>query len=118
MMLHTAFDGFQLGECLVRCAVGLPVDPCLPTRPPSRFAASVNLYPTMEGVLTHVAPPPPSPSLVTCFITQKVGANVAPPPKSFFLLCWMVAQGKTEQEAIDAIREATEKFEQEIQSAQ
>ena len=119
-MLKSAYNGLEMGECLVRCALNLPLDPVLTPEHthPSSFAASVNIYPTMEGVLARASPPLSVKGLVAASVSQKPGALVAPPPKSFFLLSWMVTSGATSEEAISRIQDATSKFEQEIVAAQ
>lgn len=119
-MLKTVYNGLELGECLVRCALGLPLGTVLtPERTtPSQFAASVNIYPCQEGVLMRAAAPIGAKGLVTASISQKPGVHVAPPPKSFFLLSWMVTEGPTAEEAIQRIQHATAAFDQEIVAAQ
>lgn len=119
-MLKTAYNGLELGECLVRCALGLPLEPLLTPEHmmPSAFAASVNIYPSEEGVLVRAAAPTDAKGLVACSVSQKPMAHVAPPPKSFFLLCWMVAVAQTAEEAVSRIREATAVFEHEVIAVQ
>jgi biotin carboxylase len=119
-MLHTAYSGLQLGECLVRCALGLPLDSVLTPAhtSPSAFAVSVNIYPKQEGILARACLPVDAKGFVVGSISQKPGAQVAPPPRSFFLLSWMVTVGQTAEEAIARINDATTAFQQEIISAQ
>lgn len=111
--------GVQLGECLVRLGLGLPLDnltedACVV----KKHCASVNIYPKAEGALKHVAAPFGDKALVDYSISATPGTLVALPPKSFFLLCWMVAQGATGDEAVANIHRLTDEFVQEIVSAQ
>ncbi|GET92741.1 hypothetical protein, conserved [Leishmania tarentolae] len=82
--------------------------------PPQRWAASVNIYPTRAGVLNKMRAPTEDSSLVAFSISVRLGEAVVPPPKRFDMLCWMVVQGATQEEAIDNIRRVTNTFEQEL----
>jgi biotin carboxylase len=115
-MLHTAYSGLQLGECLVRCALGLPLDSVLTPAhtSPSAFAASVNIYPKQEGVLEKIAVDDSDSALVGYNVFAKVGQSLAPPPKSFVMIAWMVARGTTGAEAISGIERLTKNFVQEF----
>ena len=116
-MLKTAYNGLELGECLVRCALNLPLDSLLtPERTqPSAFAASVNIYPSADGVLSRVAVPEDR-RLVGWNIFFKPGTAVKPPPASFVMICWMAARGDTAEEAEVAIRELSSRFVQEYET--
>jgi biotin carboxylase len=111
-MLKTAYNGLELGECLVRCALGLPLDSVLSPEhtTPSAFAASVNIYPIQEGALRRIAVDETDPDLVDFNIFAKVGQKVAPPPASFVMICWLVASGDTEAAAVANIRRLTSGF--------
>lgn len=109
----------NLGECLVRLGLGLPLSNLRDdSQTVKRHSASVNIYPSSEGVLREVSAPVGDGSLVAYSISAKAGALVALPPKSFFLLAWMVATGSTSDEAIGHIKRLTEEFKQEVSSAQ
>lgn len=155
-MLKTAYGGLELGECFARCALGLPVRPYVQSvlgargsaavlsdtvavaaalggsragfYPAGRYAASVNLYPQREGVLTKVqlpaAPPTPRPleadlggavPLVGYSLSAIVGDHVCPPPKRMYLLCWMVTEGASAAEAVARIQYLTEHFVQQVE---
>ena len=116
-MLKSAYNGLEMGECLVRCALNLPLDPVLTPEHthPSSFAASVNIYPTMEGVLARIAAPVDDPRLVGYNIFSKPGTKVAPPPTSFIMISWMAACGSNAAEAKAAIDDLTSQFVQEYQ---
>ncbi|CUG88063.1 Hypothetical protein, putative [Bodo saltans] len=117
-MILSAY-GVQLGECLVRLGLGLPLENITETSHiVKKHCASVNIYPKAEGALKHVAVSFGDKALVDYSISATPGTLVALPPKSFFLLCWMVAQGTNSDEAIANIRRLTGEFVQEIVSAQ
>ncbi|CBZ30778.1 conserved hypothetical protein [Leishmania mexicana MHOM/GT/2001/U1103] len=82
--------------------------------PPQCWAASVNIYPNHAGVLSKARVPVEDASLVAFSVSARAGEAVAPPPKQFYMLCWMVVQGTTEEEAKDNIRRVTDTFEQEV----
>ncbi|EPY27894.1 biotin carboxylase [Strigomonas culicis] len=151
-MLKTAYNGLELGECFARCALGLPVRPyvahVLATRgdrelladtaavaaalggsgdgfyAAGRYAASVNLYPAREGVLTRLQLPTTAPRLradlggdvplVGYSVSAMVGDHVCPPPKRMYLLCWMVTEGGSVTEAVTRIQYLTEHFVQQV----
>ncbi|EKG07497.1 hypothetical protein TCSYLVIO_001372 [Trypanosoma cruzi] len=137
-MLRTCYRGLQLGESLVRCALGLSVREQLfllyPEKleevgsneneakdalfPPSCYCASVNIYPFHEGSLVRLEVPVSGKGLVDYGVAAVPGALVAPPPNSFTFLAWMVAQGTTAEEATMAIAHLRENFVQEISVAQ
>lgn len=111
--------GVQLGECLVRLALGLPLENLTESSHiAKKHCASVNIYPKAEGALKHVAVSFGDKALVDYSISATPGTLVALPPKSFFLLCWMVAQGSNSDEAIANIQRLTGEFVQDIVSAQ
>ncbi|RNF06518.1 biotin carboxylase [Trypanosoma rangeli] len=131
-MIRTCYRGLQLGESLVRCALGLSVTEQLLSHYPERlmevsggdgyfpascYCASVNIYPCAEGVLVRAEAPTSEKALVEYSVSAVPGELVAPPPKSFCLLAWMVAQGATAEEAKSAITHLTENFVQEISVA-
>ncbi|KEG11284.1 biotin carboxylase [Trypanosoma grayi] len=129
-MIRTCYRGLQLGESLVRCALGLPVTRQLLRHYPTEQApvdgcyphtcccASVNIYPVAEGVLLRAEVPVMDKSLVDYSVSAEPGALVAPPPKAFYLLSWMVARGATASEAKAAIERLAANFVQEISVAQ
>ncbi|RNF26277.1 biotin carboxylase [Trypanosoma conorhini] len=132
-MLRTCYRGLQLGESLVRCALGLSVTEQLLSHYPERltevdgddasfpascYCASVNIYPRAEGALVRAEVPTSEKALVDYSVSAVPGELVAPPPKNFYLLAWMVAQGATAEEAKAAIARLTESFVQEISMAQ
>ncbi|ORC92253.1 biotin carboxylase [Trypanosoma theileri] len=136
-MVRTCYRGLELGESLVRCALGLSVVEQLARHypeevlkqkhmltglrgcfPPTCFCASVNVYPTMEGVLVRADVDTTDKSLVEYSVSGVPGVFVAPPPKAFYLLAWMVAKGATESVAREAIKRITNDFVQEISVAQ
>ncbi|KAK7197176.1 ATP-grasp domain containing protein [Novymonas esmeraldas] len=82
--------------------------------PSQCWAASVNLYPAVAGVLRKARVPVEDDSLVAYSVSARPGEAVAPPPTRFYLLCWMVARGKTAAEALDNIHRLTSAFEQEV----
>ncbi|KAG5492644.1 hypothetical protein JKF63_01223 [Porcisia hertigi] len=82
--------------------------------PSQCWAASVNIYPAQCGVLRKACVPLEDASLVAYSIASRLGEVVAPPPKRFFLLCWMVARGATAAEAKENIYRVTSGFEQEV----
>lgn len=82
--------------------------------PPQCWAASVNIYPKQDGVLSKVRVPVEDASLVAFSVSARPGDAVAPPPKQFYMICWMVVQGTTEGEAKDNIRRVTDTFEQKV----
>ncbi|KAG5467345.1 hypothetical protein CUR178_00987 [Leishmania enriettii] len=84
--------------------------------PSQCWAASVNIYPMHHGVLSKVRVPVEDASLVGFSVSASPGDIVAPPPKQFGMLCWMVAQGATEEEAKRNIHRLTSNFEQELTS--
>ncbi|KPI83819.1 hypothetical protein ABL78_7141 [Leptomonas seymouri] len=83
--------------------------------PPQCWAASVNVYPRCAGVLRKVQVPIGDPSLVAFSVSASPGEIVAPPPKRFFLLSWIVARGKTAVEAQDNIEHLAANFVQEVE---
>lgn len=114
--------GVQLGECLVRLGLELPLTNLPPAAStglePKQFCASVNVYPKAEGALKRVEIPVNDKSLVGFSLGAQPGSLVALPPKSFLLLCWMVAHGPTPEEAIENINRLTSQVVQEIATAQ
>jgi len=112
--------GVQLGECLVRLGLGLPLDnlPSSQSVTPKQFCASVNVYPKAEGAVKRIEIPENDKSLVGFSVGAQPGTLVALPPKSFLLLCWMVACGPTAEEAISNIDRLTSRVTQEIATAQ
>lgn len=151
-MVKTAYCGLELGESLVRCALGISIMeqlsrhyPDLATRwatvdgampyssspatdlssvwqrlggpmrgyyPTQCWAASINIFPTCEGILQKVEVPTADPSLVAYTISAQLGDAVAPPPTRFYLLSWMVARGKSIEEAYCNINVLTNLFQQ------
>lgn len=111
--------GLQLGECLVRLGLGMPLDNITEdTHVIKKHCASVNIYPNAEGAVRRIQVPFGDKALVDYSVSATPGTLVALPPKSFFLLCWMVAQASTSDEAIDNIHRLTNEFVQDIVSAQ
>ncbi|AIO01838.1 hypothetical protein LPMP_342120 [Leishmania panamensis] len=88
--------------------------PSLGFFPPQCWAASTNMYPTQAGVLVKARAPVEDASLVSFSISAKVGQIVTPPPKQFYMLCWMVAKGATAEQAKDNILRVTNAFDQEV----
>ncbi|KAG5466261.1 hypothetical protein LSCM4_01406 [Leishmania orientalis] len=84
--------------------------------PSQCWAASVNIYPMHDGVLSKARVPVEDASLVGFSVSARPGDTVAPPPKQFYMLSWMVAQGATEEEAKHNIHRMTSAFEQELTS--
>ncbi|KAG5466806.1 hypothetical protein LSCM1_00983 [Leishmania martiniquensis] len=82
--------------------------------PSQCWAASVNVYPTQAGLLSKVRVPVEDASLVGFSVSARLGDTVAPPPKQFYMLGWMVAQGATQWEAKQNIHRMTKAFEQDI----
>ncbi|EPY34850.1 hypothetical protein AGDE_07786 [Angomonas deanei] len=129
-MIRTCYNGLQLGESFVRCALGLSVREQLSRHvspsatvveqlgegffPTVCHCASVNLYPTRPGRLVEAAVPTELPYLVAYSVSANPGDLVAPPPTRFYLLCWMVCKGDTAEEAVTRITKATSLFRQEI----
>ncbi|KPA86189.1 hypothetical protein ABB37_00434 [Leptomonas pyrrhocoris] len=83
--------------------------------PPQCWAASTNIYPRCAGVLRKVRAPTEDPSLVALSVSARHGDVVAPPPKRFYLLSWIVAHGKTAAEAKDNIERLIAAFVQEVE---
>lgn len=83
--------------------------------PPQCWAASVNLYPSCAGVLRKARVATEDASLVAFSVSANAGDAVAPPPARFYLLCWMVAHGKTAEEARCNIDRLSASFVQEIE---
>lgn len=114
-MLSTVF-GIELGECLVRCALNMPLDNLFPgCDRPRTYCASVNIYPAKAGVLRSYHVPEEDESLVRYSVSQQPGNKVSPPPKTFFLLAWLVCQGANPEEAIANVQRCTRNFEQVIE---
>ncbi|CAC9544753.1 ATP-grasp domain containing protein [Leishmania donovani] len=82
--------------------------------PPQCWAASVNIYPNQAGVLSKARVPVEDASLVAFSVSARPGEAVAPPPKQFYMLCWMVVRGATDEEAKANIWRVTSTFEQEV----
>lgn len=118
-MISTVYGGLQLGECLVRLGLNLPLTNLREEhRTPITHCASVNIYPEQEGVLSNLEVPTSDKSLVAFSVSAQPGQYVAPPPKTFYLLCWMVADGATAAAAVNNIRRIKEAFVQEVHTPQ
>lgn len=98
-MIQTVY-GLCLGECQLRLALGLGLEPILPRNhslAPRTVAASVNMYSEKEGTIKSFSAP--SDPFLVAFSAIGVGKKVAPPPKLFGCWAWMVATGATSEEA-------------------
>jgi len=117
--MMTTVYGVHLGECLVRLALGKKlVNLDDDSSRVKKYCASVNLYPSSEGVLVEVAAPVEEKSLVAYSIAAAVGQVVSPPPKTFGLMAWMVAQGNTMEAAMENIDMLSSKFIQRVVAAE
>ena len=108
-MLNASHQNVQLGESIVRCALGMPLtnlDVAL-HKPNSCWCASVNLYAPKSGVVKEISAPDGDPALVYAQVAASVGAQVIGPPQSTAHLVWMVAKGATKDEAIANINRLT-----------
>lgn len=117
-MVKNAY-GVDLAECFVRCALGLPVDDLFDTyvrngRTHIQYCASVNIYPNDYGVLKQ-AEIVKDDDFLDGLVGSDNGSIVGPPPKVFFMLCWMAAKGQTPEAAKANIQRLTRNFIQEIE---
>jgi biotin carboxylase len=104
-MVHSVY-GVTLGECVVRLALGQPLAPLRlleQEQRPRMCCASVNVYPTREGVLVSSSIDQSLPGFIR-FVPCAPGSAVAPPPKSFGMLAWLVASGASPDEAQDNLK--------------
>lgn len=109
----------NLAECFARCALGIPVDDLLVAyeangRSHTNYCASVNIYPKDYGTLTHAAIVPDE-DFLDGLVGSDVGTIVGPPPRVFFMLCWMAARGSTPEDAKANIKRLTANFQQDIE---
>lgn len=104
-MVHSVY-GVTLGECVVRLALGQPLAPLRLSEKedgPKMCCASVNVYPTREGVLVSSSIDQTLPGFIR-FVPCAPGSAVAPPPKSFGMLAWLVASGNSSEEAQENLK--------------
>ena len=104
-MISTVY-GVSLGEALVRLSLDLPLDDMkLDSATPRGFCASVNIYPEVEGVVAAVELQHSTD--VVAFSPIAPGSCVAPAPKTFTMIAWLVARGSTAAAAVESMRKAT-----------
>lgn len=117
-MVKNAFN-VDLAECFARCVVGAPVDDVIKANHAnggkhSMYCASVNIYPDQCGVLKR-AEIVKDANFLDGLVGSEVGVFVAPPPRVFYMLCWMAARGDTPEDAKANIQRLTANFIQEVE---
>ena len=98
-VLVSTVYGVPLGEIHSKLAFRLPIDDLLPkTQTPKKYAASVNMYPNVEGIVRAMKAPTQDPNFVE-FRGTPAGRWVGFPPKMFGCVAWMVADGESAEDA-------------------